>query len=95
MGKDFSIYGYSNTVAKTYAYNNDLNFIPLDFKVIIGDVDLNGVVNIFDATLVQKYSSKITNLDEYQLKNADANKDGVVNIFDATQIQRMIAGLVK
>ena len=56
MGKDFSIYGYSNTVAKTYAYNNDLNFIPLDFKVIIGDVDLNGVVNIFDATVVQKYS---------------------------------------
>ena len=62
---------------------------------MIGDVDMNGVVNIFDATLVQKYSSKVTNLDEYQLINADANYDGVVNIFDATEIQRMIAGLVK
>lgn len=54
---------------------------------------MNGIVNIFDATLVQKYSSKITTLNEYQLKNANVNNDDVVNVFDATQIQRMIAGL--
>ncbi len=94
MGKDFSVYGYSDTVAKTYANKNGLNFIPLDFKVIIGDVDLNGVVNIFDATLIQQHSSKLTTLDNYQLINANVNNDDTVNVFDATQIQRMIAGLV-
>ena len=94
LGKEFTIYGYSNTVAKTYADKNGLRFVPLDSGILIGDVDLNGVVNVFDATLVQKFSSSLVTLTNEQLANADANDDGTVNVFDATHIQRMIAGLV-
>jgi hypothetical protein len=94
MEKEFTIYGYMDTVANTYADKNGLNFEPVDYEFIVGDVDLNGVVNVFDATLIQKYSSKITTLNEYQLKNANTNNDDIINVFDATEIQRMIAGLV-
>ena len=89
--KDFVIYGYRNTEAQRYANENNIKFVPLD-KDLLGDVDLNGEVNIFDVTLVQLYSAQSTTLTDEQLANADVNGDGYVNIFDATAIQLMLAG---
>lgn len=56
---------------------------------LLGDVNGDGVVNVKDASLVQKYAATMT--VELNLKLADVNKDGVVNVKDATEIQKMSA----
>ena len=58
---------------------------------LIGDVDLNGVVDIRDTTAIQKYIANIVQLDEKAMLNADFNADGRVDITDATDIQQYLA----
>ena len=61
---------------------------------LLGDVNLDGQVNIADATLVQKYSIGLEELSPVALLNADFNQNSMVNITDATDIQKKVAGLV-
>lgn len=88
---NLTLYVYKDSYAQQYAEENNINFeiIP---EYEIGDVDMNGIVNVSDATLIQYYASSIKDLSDYQLSLADVNGDGVVNVLDATQIQRIIVG---
>lgn len=61
---------------------------------LTGDVNLDGKVDINDATLLQQYLSELVTLSDEQLAVADANGDGKVNIGDVTAIQRYIAELI-
>ena len=59
---------------------------------IKGDVNLDGIININDVTLIQMYLANLkTHTYEDQLANADFNCDGKVNINDATEIQIKLA----
>ena len=68
--------------------------------VLLGDVDGDGKVDIFDASSIQKsiagmggypnYGTMDKNLAEFKV--ADVDKDGKVDIFDASLIQKFIAG---
>lgn len=65
------------------------------YEKLLGDVNLDGAVNVIDATDIQRYlieepvfSGKI------MLDIADANRDGEVDVADATQVQRIAAGYV-
>ncbi len=58
---------------------------------IMGDVNNDGVVDILDAVLVQKYSADKAELSQEQIKVADFNGDGNVDILDATAIQKTAA----
>lgn len=60
----------------------------------LGDVNLDGKVNVADATLLQKYCVRTETFNETQLSVSDVNKDGKIDISDATQIQRIVAQLV-
>ena len=71
-----------------------------DYRLIgiLGDVDFSDVVNVRDATLIQKAAAGLETLTEDQKKLAnvtgDTNADGeVVNVRDATAIQKFVAGL--
>lgn len=88
---NLTLYVYKDSYAQQYAEENNINFeiIP---EYEIGDVDMNGIVNVSDATLIQYYASSIKDLSDYQLSLADVNGDGVVNVLDATQIQRILVG---
>lgn len=88
---NLTFYVYKDSYAQQYAEENNINFeiIP---EYEIGDVDMNGIVNVSDATLIQYYASSIKDLSYYQLSLADVNGDGVVNVLDATQIQRILVG---
>lgn len=55
---------------------------------LIGDVNLDGRIDISDATDIQKYLADRITFDEAQKKNADFNNDGLINISDATAIQK-------
>lgn len=65
---------------------------PLGF--VPGDITGDGVVNINDATAVQRYLAKSVVLNDDQLKAADADGNGTININDATAIQKYVARLI-
>lgn len=62
-----------------------------DPEVLSGDVNLDGVVDITDATEVQRRAAELIELSKKQFKAADMNGDGVINVTDATEIQIMVA----
>ena len=63
----------------------------LSHPAIKGDVNGDGVVNVADATEIQKYLAELVELSEKQKISADVNGDGVISIFDATEIQKIAA----
>lgn len=54
------------------------------------DVDLDGLVSVTDATLLQKYVANISALTDDQKLLADCNGDGAIDVRDATYIQKTI-----
>ena len=96
LDKSFKIYGYKGSVAESTATLGKYEFIPLDHEYtadILGDITLDGKLNIRDATLLQKHLAGMTNLGETALKYADVDQNGKLNIRDATAIQKQISGL--
>ena len=65
-------------------------FVPMP---LLGDANGDGIVNITDATEVQKHIAEITMLTSIGKIAADVNGDGNVNIVDATLIQKYLAGV--
>ena len=59
----------------------------------LGDVTLDGNVNITDATAIQKYLAGSVEFSEVRKLNADVNGDGKITVADATAIQKMIVGI--
>lgn len=59
-----------------------------------GDADLNGTVNIKDATAIQKHSASLITLEGVALTLSDVTADNTVNVKDATAIQKYVAGLL-
>ncbi|MBQ8539306.1 MAG: dockerin type I repeat-containing protein, partial [Ruminococcus sp.] len=66
----------------------------LDEDLMMGDVNMDGEVNIFDATEIQFNIAGMVELTDDQMYVADVNYDGEVNIFDVTTIQEFIAGYI-
>jgi hypothetical protein len=60
-------------------------------RVIPGDTNLDGKVNIKDATLIQKHAALIEILSGDSLMVSDVDNNGSVNVKDATCIQKYIA----
>ena len=61
--------------------------------VTLGDADLSEVVNIKDATLIQKISAEMETVSGNAEIAADADENGTINIKDATAIQKYAAEL--
>lgn len=55
---------------------------------LLGDANLDGEVDITDATTVQRYDVKMIELGDAALTLGDVDKDGDVCIIDATWLQR-------
>ncbi len=93
---DLIIIGYSGTAAEKYAKDNNITFVditsPDAFKV--GDVNLDGVINIKDATAIQKHLADLVVISDHIIHLADFDSDSKVSIKDATAIQKFIAGIV-
>ncbi len=63
-------------------------------ELLYGDADLNGQVNVKDATTIQKYAADLVDLDDKAYKQANVSGDKAVNVRDATAIQKYVAGLI-
>lgn len=58
---------------------------------LIGDVDLDDMINIMDVTSIQRFIADLNEFDDYQKMLADYDGDGVITIIDCTKIQRVLA----
>lgn len=104
---DFVINGYGKAAAD-YAEQKGFRFVDLskgeeavtggkfDYSVFLpGDVNLDGKVDIKDATLIQLYIADIKKLTPIQRSNAILHVyGGTLNIDCATKIQKYLAGMI-
>ncbi|MGN1113220.1 MAG: dockerin type I repeat-containing protein, partial [Acutalibacteraceae bacterium] len=61
---------------------------------VIGDVNMDGKVNLVDAILVQKNSLGMDVFTEEQLALGDVNKDGYISLIDGIMIQKYALGMI-
>lgn len=87
------VYG-SCDVQTTGEYANRLMAVrrTITAGYLLGDSDGNGVVNIKDATVIQRHLADIKNTTYIELAS-DTNEDGRISIQDATAVQRYLADL--
>lgn len=62
-----------------------------DPDFLIGDVNMDGTVDITDVALIQLYLAKLSFDDTFSEAHADTTGDGIITIEDATYIQMIIA----
>lgn len=60
----------------------------------LGDADLNGSVNVKDATTIQKHIAGLITLSDSALDVCDTTRDSRITVSDATAIQKFVAGLI-
>ena len=77
----------ATTAPVTTQPSNDNNN---DTPYMIGDVNLDGHVDVIDATEISKYIVSISTLSDVQRELADYNHDGEINVVDATEIQKLV-----
>ena len=70
---------------------NQNKTFDLSGNMVNGDVNLDGIVSINDATTVQQYLAEFFDLSDIQKKVADTDGDGTITITDATVIQQYLA----
>lgn len=61
---------------------------------LLGDADLNGIIDVNDVTAIQKYLASKIDFTEVQLLNSDVDGDGYVSINDVTTLQKVLAGKI-
>lgn len=83
-----SILGCKVGNATVKAYTNNFT------EPLYGDVNGDGVLNVTDSTLIQKYCAEFLTFTDEQIVIADINKSGTIDINDATMIQKIIAGIL-
>ena len=97
------INGKIGSTAETFAKKYGYKFNSSETTRLKGDVDNNGIINVVDATDIQKYVANLTDengnkfIDVNNAEDvyvADVNGDGIINVVDATLIQKYIVRLV-
>ncbi len=68
--------------------------VPEPEIYLYGDADLNGEVNINDASIVQKHIAELITLKGKAFTQANVTGDTEVNIRDATAIQKKVADII-
>ena len=61
---------------------------------LLGDINLNGKLDISDATTLQMHLAELVELSDEALSVADINVDGRIDINDATTIQKILSDLI-
>ncbi len=89
--------GSKISTAKSLANNKREELLSLAWNVrSLGDANCDNIVNIKDATQIQRFIALIIDESskEFSYKNADVNTDGKITIRDATIIQKFVAKII-
>lgn len=91
--KTLKVTCYENSYAADYCYENWVEYEAVE--KLIGDVNLDGICNILDVSVIQKYKIGETDIPTERAKAlADVNNDGSITIRDATLIQMKLAKII-
>ena len=94
--ENFTISGYTGSLAEVYANKYGFNFVSLgkaDYSALLRDINFNGTIEIADAVLLQKYLLGSMDFNNLQFILGDINEDGNVNVFDMVLMRRMLVNL--
>ncbi len=61
-------------------------------KVLLGDIDMDGVLTVIDATKLQQKIADLVSFNDKQNVASDVNGNGDIDILDATCLQLYLAG---
>lgn len=67
--------------------------VELESPVVLGDVNLDGVITASDAAEILRAIVNVVELTPQQLANADVNQNGRIDSADAAALLRMIVGV--
>ena len=90
-------FGEVTDVTKTPGFENEVYTVDTvfsDAEALRGDANGDGIVNIKDATFIQKLLANIEVTTDEIEKRADADNDGTVTVKDASLIQKYVVGIV-
>ncbi len=87
---DFTICGYKETSAESYASNNHIRFVVLEDKIILGDTDGDNEITALDLTCIQRMLAHLV-VSRINELAADIDGDNQITALDATFIQRHLA----
>ncbi len=73
---------------------NYIDYIPERFRAPYGDVNDDGVVDLLDVTILQRYDANMVQLDEDHAARGDYDQNGVTDIADVVLLQRYLAGMI-
>lgn len=82
---------YENMLNDTEGGNFVIKGITYKKGTLVGDANMDYVVNIEDAVCIQKSTINSFDLSGEGQVNADINQDGIVNIKDCTELQKYLA----
>ncbi len=86
---------YPNEAGHTYIKDQLVNALEINnLTTLFGDANLDGRLNILDATEIQRSLAEQCTLNVEQKKLADVDHDGKVTVLDATRIQCYLAELI-
>ena len=86
---------YPNAEGHTYIKDQLTNALDINItKPMMGDIDLDGEIAIFDVTELQLAIASYFELTDVQAEVADVDYNGDINIMDATKIQLYLAGSI-
>ena len=86
-------YNFTDTVKYERGFGLTYQDAPTPDTAILGDANLNGKVDITDATRIQRYAAEMIALNDTALKTADVDGDGKVTIIDASWLKRWLIQL--
>ena len=76
-------------------YGRSIPALPEEPDIMLGDVNLDGIVDAKDLTALARHVSRISLLEESEaLANADVNGDGDVDARDLTKLARYVARII-
>lgn len=88
----FTIYTEDSSFGDKYSMNVFHRIVVPPRKT--GDVNGDGIIDILDGAIIQKYTASMTELTQAELNAADVNGDGSADVLDAAQIQKFAAGKI-
>ncbi|MDE5861838.1 MAG: leucine-rich repeat protein [Ruminococcus sp.] len=86
-----TVYGYSDSTAQTYAENCGYNFEPIaETTELKGDVNADGVFNVPDVVLLQKWLLSVPDTHLTDWKTADFTNDDKLDVFDLVLMKKAL-----
>ena len=92
LSDDFVASVYAGSYAETYMQEHNIPYevISDEFTATVGDVNLDGAVDLTDAVMLGKITSGSVEMNDQQKVNADCTKDGSVTTDDTQLLMQFL-----